>query len=104
MTIRTKLLPIPGLTVCKGLILLSPDACPSVLVHEQVHEKEWSLVWLVKYLLSPIFRVKAEFRAYKAQANSEGSHVTYYWKIIQDKYMLNAEAKALLTVMMWEAS
>jgi hypothetical protein len=82
--------------VCKGLIILHKNAPDCVLAHEQVHESEWTPIWLIKYLLFPLFRLGAEVRAYKVQAVIEGKSLCDYYEVIRDHYFLNAKAKKVL--------
>lgn len=98
MILRLTWLPfgIAGICLWKGLILVKKGVRDSVIEHEKVHEKEWSLWWLVKYLASPVFRMEAEVRAYKKQAEIEHIPLSAYYEIIRDGYLLSAKAKALL--------
>lgn len=100
MIIRVGYLPfkIAAITICKWLIVAHRDATESIIKHEQVHQSEWSIWWLIKYLISPVFRMKAEVRGYAAQTKIEGKPLAYYEKLISDNYMLNNEAKILLPI------
>ena len=89
-----------GITLCRGLILLKKSAPFSVLAHELVHENEWSVLWLIKYLLSPMFRMKAELRGYAAQAKIERVPVLVYYETIRDGYLLSKKAKKQLALSM----
>ena len=95
MIVRVSYIPfrIRGLCLFKGLIIARKDSPGSIIAHEQVHENEWSIWWLVKYLLSPMFRMRAELRAYRVQAIMENHHYTIYYKTIRDGYWLTKKAK-----------
>jgi hypothetical protein len=89
-----------GITLFRGLILLRKSVPFSVLVHERTHEREWSMLWLVKYLLSPMFRMEAELRGYAMQAKVENVPVRVYYTTIRDGYMLTKKAKKELALLM----
>jgi hypothetical protein len=102
MVFRVGYLPfgIAGVTLCKGIILVRKDAPGSLIAHERVHESEWTPLWLIRYLLSPVFRMKAEVRAYTVQAYLEGVSVTNYYTTIRDFYWLNTRAKKQLSALL----
>ena len=106
MIIRVKSLPLgySGVCICKGLLIITKDAPDSLIAYEQVHENEWSIKWLVKYLISPVFRMKAEVCAYTMQAEMEYVPVTKYYTTIRDRYLLTNKAKSLLAELMWESA
>ena len=85
---KLKHLPMLGITLCKGLILIRPDAGEAVIAHEKVHESEWTPLWLIRYLLSPMFRMNAEVRGYKMQASIEGIPWQMYGETIADSCLL----------------
>ena len=103
MILRVRWLPwdFGGFCLCKGVIVVLKDAPEPLIAHEQVHENEWSPLWLLKYLLSPVFRMKAEVRAYTMQAEMEYVPVTKYYTTIRDRYLLTNKAKSLLAELMW---
>lgn len=98
MIIRVGYLPfrIVAITICKWLIIAHKSAGKDIIVHEKVHQSEWSILWLIKYLLFPIFRMKAEVRAYAVQAKFNREPILNYKNTIQDCYLLSKRAKELL--------
>jgi hypothetical protein len=104
MILRTPYLPfrLAGICLWKGLLIVRRDAPESVVAHEHVHENEWSPLWLLKYLLSPVFRMQAEVRAYTVQAELEGVPLSTYYPTIRDCYMLNSRAKDTLVDLVYK--
>ncbi len=98
MIIRFSWLPfnIAAICVWKNLIFAHKYAGDDFIEHEKVHEKEWTLLWLIQYLLYPVFRMKAEVRAYTVQAKFNHRTMKDYHDTIRDCYLLNKRAKNML--------
>lgn len=88
----------------KGLGFIRCGADERTKVHEHVHasEQKWfTLGWQWKYLTDSMFRMKAEVRAFKAEAKFMGTTVGWFYSTIKDEYRLSQEAKdAIVSYMM----
>jgi hypothetical protein len=71
--IRTQLMPSnTGLAFIPGVVLLAPNASPSLEAHELRHKDQQArdgwLLWTLRYALSPAWRLAYEAEAYAVSA------------------------------------